>query len=87
MCGHARMPAPLIIPSAVDPPVRGAGQAPAVQVERPTGRTTWTAGVWSAGLARVDGGRDDQPTQPLTDAQAMADHPGAGAPPPEAPES
>jgi hypothetical protein len=42
----------------------------------PTGRTTWTAGAWSAGLARVGGGRDDQlPPQPLTDAQAVADHP------------
>ena len=55
-----RKPAPLIIPSAVDPPARGVGLAPRVKVERPTGRTTLTRRAWSAGLARVDGGRDDQ---------------------------
>ena len=61
----------LIIPSAVDPPVRGAGQAPMVKVERPTGRMTLTIGAWSARLARVDGRRDDQAgPQPLTDAPA-----------------
>jgi hypothetical protein len=40
----------LIFPSAVDPPVRGAGQAVGVQVERPAGRMTWTPTAWSAGL-------------------------------------
>jgi hypothetical protein len=55
-----RTPVLLIIPSVVDPPVRGAGLAPWVKVERPTGRTTLTRGAWSARLARVDGGRDDQ---------------------------
>ena len=40
---------------AVVPPVRGAGRAGPVQVERPTGRTTWTGPAWSARL--VPGGR------------------------------
>jgi hypothetical protein len=79
MYGHTGMPALLIIPSAVAPPARETGQAPAVQVERPTERTTWTAGAWSAGLAHVDGGRDDQlRPSTLSDAQTAADHPGAG---------
>jgi hypothetical protein len=56
-----RTPNLLIIPSAVDPPAREAGQAARVQMKRPTGRTIWTRVAWSAGLARVDGGRDDQP--------------------------
>jgi hypothetical protein len=55
-----RAPVLLIIPSAVDPPARGAGQATRVKVERPTGRTTLTRVAWSARLARVDGGWDDQ---------------------------
>jgi hypothetical protein len=40
----------LIIPSVVVPSAREAGQGPAVGVERPTGRTTSTAGPWSAWL-------------------------------------
>ena len=43
------------------PARQGAGQAAPVQMERPAGRTIWTGAGWSAGLARVDGGRDDQP--------------------------
>ena len=63
-----RTPVLLIIPSAVDPPVRGAGLAPRVKVERPTGRTTLTRGAGSARLARVDGGRVDQAQpQPLSE--------------------
>ena len=45
-----------IIPPAVDPAARGAGLAPRVKVERPTGRTTLTRGAWSTRLARVEGG-------------------------------
>ena len=45
------LPSPLIIPSAVDPPARGAGQAPVVKMERPAGRTILTTGAWSARLA------------------------------------
>jgi hypothetical protein len=41
-------------------PRQGAGQAPQVKVERPAGRTILTCGAWSAGLALVDGRRDDQ---------------------------
>jgi hypothetical protein len=29
-------------------------------MERPAGRTTWTRAAWSAGLAQVDAGRNDQ---------------------------
>jgi hypothetical protein len=51
---------PLIIPSAVDLPARDAGQALQVKVECPTGQPALTRGAWSARLARVDGGQDDQ---------------------------
>ena len=56
-----RTPTLLIIPSAIDPPARGADRAARVQMQRPTGRTIWTWAAWSAGLAQVVGGRDDQP--------------------------
>lgn len=55
-----RAPVLLIIPSAVDPPVREAGLAPWVKWSAPLGRTT--RGAWSARLARVDGGRRPQAT-------------------------
>jgi hypothetical protein len=42
-------------PVTVDPPVRGAGQALGVNVERPTGRTTLTPRAWPARLVQVDG--------------------------------
>ncbi len=51
------MPAPLIIPSAVDRPVRGAGLP-----------------------GSMAGGMISYHLSPLTDRQAVADHPGAGAP-------
>jgi hypothetical protein len=40
----------------------GSGLGPAGEGQRPTGRTIWTRMAWSAGLARVDGGRDDRST-------------------------
>lgn len=40
----------LIIPSAIDPPVRGASQARVVKVERPAGRMTLTTRAWLLGL-------------------------------------
>jgi hypothetical protein len=55
---RGRMPRSCCLPDhpvTVDPPVRGAGQALGVNVERPTGRTTLTSRAWSARLARVDG--------------------------------
>jgi len=84
----ARLPL-LIIPSAVDPPVRGAGQAAVVKVERPAGRTTLTTAAWSARLAPGRRQAGDQAPHlghlPARGARAaFADHPGAGAPPPEA---
>ena len=65
MCARARTPACLIIPSAVDPPVRGAVQARGVNVSAPHGRTTLTPGVWSAWLARVDGDGTIRPTSAI----------------------
>jgi hypothetical protein len=64
-----RTPALLIIPSAVDPPVRGeVGHVPVVKVERPAGRPTLTTGTWPTRLAQADGRRDDQlPPPPPSD--------------------
>lgn len=56
-----RTPNLLIIPSAIDPPAREAGQAARVQMEGPYWTNDLDVAAWSAGLARVDGGRDDQP--------------------------
>jgi hypothetical protein len=88
---QSRAPVRLIIPSAVDPPVRGAGQARVVKVEHPTVWTTLTTRAWPAWLARVDGarvdgGRDDQlPTSPNhCHLCGSGDHLGARAPLPEA---
>ena len=44
----------------------GAGQAPRVKVERPTGRTTLTRGAWSARLCLGRWRRDGQASTPTT---------------------
>jgi hypothetical protein len=41
---------PADIPSAADPPARGAGQAKPVKMQRPAGRTILTGLAWFAGL-------------------------------------
>ncbi len=48
------------------PAHRGAGQAPRVKVERPTGRTTLARGAWSARLALGRWRRDEQASTPAT---------------------
>jgi hypothetical protein len=80
-------PLPAAILSAVVPHLGGAGLPPGVQVERPTGRTTWTPGGKAARLClgrRQAGWQPlDQPHQSST-RRLDQGHPGAGAPPPEA---
>jgi hypothetical protein len=77
----------LIFPSAVDPPVRGAGQAVGVQVERPR----WTNDLDCHGLvcsarprSSAGGMIGHHPSCQLPRGLSAA-RPGAGAPPPEAP--
>src|SRR6266542_32628 len=51
-----------LVPSAIGPPLAGAGRRPGRHGGRPScvdGR--WRPGRWSARLARVDGGRDLRP--------------------------
>jgi len=69
------------------PTRRGAGQASRVQVERPTGRTTWTRGAWSARLVLGRWWGDDQPSASATPQPRPCGgvHPGAPRSPPEAP--
>jgi len=78
-----------IIPSAVDPPARGAGLGLRVKMERPTGRTILTRPPGLLGLpASMAGGIiSANPSHPLGASHRGSPHhhPGAGAPPPEVP--
>lgn len=55
---HASWPYLACHPGCRRPTLRGAGQGQGDQVERPTGRTTWSPWPWSARLAWVGGWRD-----------------------------
>ena len=69
------------------PSLRGAGQAPRVKMERPTGRTILAHGAWSARLAPGRWWRDGQTPTSATRQPRLGRgvHPGASRPPPEAP--
>jgi hypothetical protein len=72
----------LIIPSAVDPPARGAGRGRGAKVERPTGRS-WPRGP---GLLGLPGSMADWMSSTLRHIRTrrVCVHPGVGEPPPEA---
>lgn len=62
------------------PTHRGAGAVPGVQVERPTGRTTWTPGAVSARLClgrRQTGWESPPPHPPAGTRPRSPRHPGA----------
>jgi len=62
LCSAETTTSPAAAPSAVDPHARGAGLPRGVQVERPTGRTTWTP---RGKAARLCLGRRRTGQQPL----------------------
>ena len=62
------------------PTLRGAGQAPRVKMERPTGRTTLTRGAWSARLALGRWRRDSHAGTSATRQPRRGAHPRARGP-------